>query len=61
MIFEIENWPWKSDLSTFWKSIWRSVKVKLKKMILELIFEHSFPLFSWKLHNRGHANMLALQ
>ena len=30
MIFDIENWPWKSDLGTFWRPLWTSVKVKSK-------------------------------
>ena len=29
--FDIENWLWKSDLGTFWRSMWTSVKVKSKK------------------------------
>ena len=31
MIFDIENWLWKSDLGTFWQLMWTSVKVKSKK------------------------------
>ena len=31
MIFDIENWLWKSDLGTFWRPMWTSVKVKSKK------------------------------
>ena len=31
MIFDIENWLWKSDLGTFWWPLWTSVKVKSKK------------------------------
>ena len=31
MIFDIENWLWKSDLGTFWRPLWTSVKVKSKK------------------------------
>ena len=30
MIFDIENWLWKSDLGTFWRPKWTSVKVKSK-------------------------------
>ena len=30
MIFDIENWLWKSDLGTFWRPLWTSVKVKSK-------------------------------
>ena len=30
MIFDIENWLWKSDLGTFWRPMWTSVKVKSK-------------------------------
>ena len=30
MIFDTENWLWKSDLGTFWRSMWTSVKVKSK-------------------------------
>ena len=30
MIFDIENWLWKSDLGTFWQPMWTSVKVKSK-------------------------------
>ena len=30
MIFDIENWLWKSDLGTFWWPLWTSVKVKSK-------------------------------
>ena len=26
----LENWLWKSDLGTFWRPIWTSVKVKWK-------------------------------
>ena len=28
--FDIENWLWKSDLGTFWRPMWTSVKVKSK-------------------------------
>ena len=28
--FDIENWLWKSDLATFWRPMWTSVKVKSK-------------------------------
>ena len=31
MIFDIEKWLWKSDLGTFWRPVWTSVKVKSKK------------------------------
>ena len=31
MIFDIENWLWKSDLGTFWRPMWTSVKIKSKK------------------------------
>ena len=30
MIFDVENWLWKSDLGTFWRPMWTSVKVKSK-------------------------------
>ena len=30
MIFDIENWLWKSVLGTFWRPLWTSVKVKSK-------------------------------
>ena len=30
MIFDIEKWLWKSDLGTFWRPMWTSVKVKSK-------------------------------
>ena len=30
MILDIENWLWKSDLGTFWRPMWTSVKVKSK-------------------------------
>ena len=30
-IFDIENWLWKSDLGTFWRPVWTSVKIKSKK------------------------------
>ena len=30
MIFYLENWLWKSDLGTFWRPMWTSVKVKSK-------------------------------
>ena len=29
--FDIENWLWKSDLGTFWRPMWTSVKVKSRK------------------------------
>ena len=29
--FDIEKWLWKSDLGTFWRPVWTSVKVKSKK------------------------------
>ena len=29
--FEVENWLWKSDLGSFWRPVWTSVKVKSKK------------------------------
>ena len=28
--FDIENWLWKSDLGTFWRPLWTSVKLKSK-------------------------------
>ena len=40
MIFGIENWLWKSDLGTFWRLVWKSVKFKSKKYFIKLIFEH---------------------
>ena len=30
MIFDIENWLWKSDLGTFTGSVWKSVKCQIK-------------------------------
>ena len=38
MIFDIENWLWKSDLGTFWQPMWTSVKVKSKIIFILLIF-----------------------
>ena len=31
MFFDIGKWLWKSDLGTFWRPVWTSVKVKSKK------------------------------
>ena len=28
--FDIQNWLWKSDLGTFWRPMWTSVKVESK-------------------------------
>ena len=30
MIYDVENWLWKSDLGTVWQPMWISVKVKSK-------------------------------
>ena len=34
MIFDIENWLWKSDSGTLWQPMWTSVKVKSKKIFI---------------------------
>ena len=61
MIFDIENWLWKSDLGTFWWPMWTSVKVKSKNYFSFTDFLlKSSPcwLTSAKLHHWGHTNII---
>jgi hypothetical protein len=63
IIFDIENWLWKSDLGPFWQPIWTSVKAKSKNILLLLVFllkSISCWLRSAKLHHWGHTNVHAI-
>ena len=57
MIFDIENWLWKSDLGTFRRPMWTSEKVKSKHYysFTDFLLKSS-PcwLTSAKLHHWGH-------
>jgi hypothetical protein len=59
MIFDVEKRLWKSDLSTFWRPMWTSVKVKSKKYFYFTdFFAKMKPLLTHvaKLHHWGNTN-----
>ena len=50
VIFDMENWFWKSKLGSFWRPMWKSVKVgesQIKKMFLFYWFFNNnlFPVY----------------